>query len=610
MKKIYNIVLNSDCDKQTFLSSIMSHENCTCVDDCCNIPNVIVLELDDAEVDSIRSRSEVRAVEVERPAFEASRPGFNYQNSTFTAVVPSTSSNGANYAPVTFWAFTNHVKKSGFPGSTLGTHSTDTYSSREGTYASIWSGKNVDIVTLEVSGGQSSYTNVHLNHPEFRDPDDPNVSRVVAMDWPDGSGANLQVTNGRVMTAHALGVTSLAAGRYCGFAKRASIRVAYLTGAITSDINRIITWHNSKPVNPDTGVKNPTIMIAEYQYLRAQYNAMRLSNISRIVDQGLTINRPVGGWTDFTPFTSRNMIPKRVWDDDTLQREWCIVCPDSAFSALTIALEAAWDAGIVNINAAGNDGGVYVKNSDPRWWGTYIVGEAGGKIYYIDSTTNGTVVNPLQSNILSNNVALHPFQAFGPGGLDKGIDVAAGQASGSKPILDLYSSRGPGVDMVGIGAYTWSAYPSSLYSDGNRWGMFSGTSAATPTVVGVAACLMEEFFFYNNRWPTPSEVKSMLIRESEKDVLLDSPSTNWSAPPSASSSLSNSDQGPSTATGILGIRSTFTNLNGGVLFGELAGTPNRRAFFRSFIKTQSFTNVGERPVSGAVYPRPRIKRTS
>ena len=78
-------------------------------------------------------------------------------------------------------------------------------------------------------------------------------------------------------------------------------------------------------------------------------------------------------------------------------------------------------------------------------------------------------------------------------GIDNNIDVAAGYNSEEYPGLDGYSTRGPGIDIVGLGANTWSSYPTTTYGGTYKWGMFSGTSCATPTVVGKAACIMEEY---------------------------------------------------------------------------------------------------------------------
>ena len=58
---------------------------------------------------------------------------------------------------------------------------------------------------------------------------------------------------------------------------------------------------------------------------------------------------------------------------------------------------------------------------------------------------------------LDNTTTWYPLRPYGPGGLAKSINVAAGNNSGGAPTFDAYSSRGPGVDIVGRGMSTWSA---------------------------------------------------------------------------------------------------------------------------------------------------------
>ena len=68
------------------------------------------------------------------------------------------------------------------------------------------------------------------------------------------------------------------------------------------------------------------------------------------------------------------MIPWQVKDPDTNTWHWCMVIPDdSEYTSLNTAIDNAWDAGVVMIMAAGNDGGCYVKNSDPRYNGDKLM---------------------------------------------------------------------------------------------------------------------------------------------------------------------------------------------------------------------------------------------
>ena len=192
--------------------------------------------------------------------------------------------------------------------------------------------------------------------------------------------------------------------------------------------------------------------------------------------------------------------------------------------------------------------------------------------------------------------------------MDKGIDVAAGQNSESQGMLDDYTNRGPGIDIVGRGAYTFTSYPTSTDTNGYKWGNFSGTSCATPTVVGKAACMMEEYYTLNGAWPNFTQVKNMLQTEARNgnNRVLDPVSTTWSNVGTASSSViqSMSQMFYPVDSSLLRIFKSGTSANGGFTFAELAETPNFFAFWngRGYSREQT---MNKRPTSGVMYPRPR-----
>ena len=267
------------------------------------------------------------------------------------------------------------------------------------------------------------------------------------------------------------------------------------------------------------------------------------------------------------------------------------------------ALDSLHTNGIIFINAAGNNGGTFVKESDARLNGTYCTMDSGGVDKY-DIRYDTGVSSP--SN--TNTVTWYPFYAAGPHGLDKGIDVAAGQNSETHPMLDAYSNRGPGIDIVGRGGSTFTASPDYADKNGHKWGNFGGTSCATPTVVGKAACMMEEYYTLHGAWPNFAQVKNMLQTEARNgnNRVLDPSSTTWSNVPAASSSsieIKSQSEYPN-ADALLRIQSSGTSGNGGFQFAELAGTPK----FFAFLDTREYSREqtsGRRPTSGVMYPRPR-----
>ena len=88
---------------------------------------------------------------------------------------------------------------------------------------------------------------------------------------------------------------SAAGGSICGFAKKANLYAMYLVSgdSPTECIQTAIDWHNAKPNNPETNVPNPTILIAEYQYLNDRRTAIPVDSITKINKaDGTIVNRP------------------------------------------------------------------------------------------------------------------------------------------------------------------------------------------------------------------------------------------------------------------------------------------------------------------------------
>ena len=114
----------------------------------------------------------------------------------------------------------------------------------------------------------SGYAGYHSNHPDFQDPDNAGTSRCIPMNWPGLSDTpNNQVSNNIMFNRHAIGVLSVAGGVNGGFAKRSSLRAAYLSStSIASALNSIKSWHQSKSTNSETGFPNPTILLTEMAF--------------------------------------------------------------------------------------------------------------------------------------------------------------------------------------------------------------------------------------------------------------------------------------------------------------------------------------------------------
>lgn len=598
MKKILNVTLIENTNKQEFVDSFDKETQADFWNMLGELPTLICMNVEESFISEFKNDARVVLAEERPVAYPAALPATYTMTKNITGVAPVTTENGANYAPLQFYYDTNQIQSQDTVGSNVWTDTVDSIYSA--TYSTRWTGKNVDIVTIESGYGEPpsvALQGIHNTHPDFKDPDNLSASRVVAMNWTDlEDAANNQITSNRVFASHAMGVLSAAAGTVCGFAKKANLRASYLTNedGDIEVINAIISWHNSKTFNPTTLVKNPTIVIGEWQYLQDRKKAIKIDDILSITTQQGVVNRPGASWgSDFTPFTERNIIPFQVYNVSTTTYEWRIVFPtQSQYSSLQTAVTNLWNAGIIFINAAGNNGGVYTKIESA--FQTYCTTSANPQVITITYDIANSA--PTTEGVTT----WYNFVPYGPHGVTNAIDVAAGQNSEASPILDAYTNRGPGIDIVGLGANTWTAYPAKTYADGS-WGMFSGTSCATPTVVGKAACLMEEYFTYNNVWPTPAQTKSILLSEAKRCVE-GVVTTTWNNVSNASITISSKESKSKSLARI----TNGAGANGAYQFTELAGTTNLRAFINASEFNTSNTK-GKRPFAGVVYPRPNLK---
>ena len=628
--KLINVKLKDGVDQNSFVSEFDSVSEVTVKNLLPNIPTLVIFNVEESYLTTLQSHSSVESAEEEPEAFPSvtypSTPSaYTLSNKTVTTNIVNASRDGTDYLSYQHYLDTDIMQRdgtnklglandfsSGYSGSLTMRTTFDENSEHTGqTYSSIYTGKHVDIVALEVGPTLSTYDDLQDVHPEFDDPDNTGNTRCVPMNWNGcSSDSNNQVTPNSMFFNHAIGTLSAAGGIHGGIAKKSNLYAIYLYGNDSNDglsacCNAIIHFHNNKSTNGTTGLKNPTIVVGEFQYLFDTYYGIKVSDIASVTDSGGTTNRPGSGWgSDFTAFTSRNIFPYRVQDPDDDSWHWMVTFPVQVQSStMKTSLDALHTNGIIFITAAGNNGGTYVKESDARWSGTYCTVDTGGVDRY-----NITNLNGVSSPGTIYGGTYYPFRAYGPHGLDKGIDVAAGQNSETHGMLDTYTNRGPGIDIVGRGGYTFTAKQSSTDINGFKWGNFGGTSCATPTVVGKAACMMEEYYTLNGAWPNFPQVKNMLQTEARNgnNRVLDPASTTWSNVPAASGDTIQSSSQlfyPYDAS-LLRIQKNSNSANGSYTFAELAETPNFFAFWNARAYSREQT-MDKRPTSGVMYPRPR-----
>ena len=618
-KVVTDVLLKDGTDETAFINDVTSNTEVDLKNRLPNTPTLVVLLVEESYLDTLRSHSSVESAQVDdKPTpptvtYPSIPSKYTLSNKTLTGG-ENNDKTGTNFISYQHYYDTDIITTS----DNLGKHSADDESRLAGvTYYSTYTGKHVDIVTLEGGDGietDDDYGMYGASHPDFDDPDNTGTSRCIAMDWSGLSGnSNNQITHGSMFNAHAIGTCSVAGGIYGGFAKKSTFRTAYLGdgSSVSECLDAIKSWHNSKSVNGTTGLKNPTVLILEWHSPPTSNNyAIKIEDIDSVTDPtGGTTNRPGSGWgSDLTPFISRGMMPYQLKDPNDGVWHWVMPFPSQTQANYRASIKQCWDAGMVVIQGGGNAGGVYVKDSDSRWDGSYCTISGTKDIYTMDYNASDEQNDPCTiTRGFTTTTKWYRFKVWGPHGLDKSIEVAAGQNSEKYPMLDSYTTRGPGIDIIGRGQRTWSSWPWSTFADGNKWGTFGGTSCAMPTVAGKAACMMEEYYTLNGAWPTPDQVKNMLISEARPYCIDVATIPNWASVPTAS----NTSIIPTECTDqtdphlmIKGDSIGGTRPNGGWNFGELLGTPPRFAFWNTKAFNREHT-YKERPTSGVLYPRPR-----
>ena len=645
-KLITDVVLKDGTDETTFINDVTSNENVDLLNRVSSLNNMVVLNVEENYLDTLRSHTSVLSAntsnDITEPVVYPSTPSkYTIANKSIGGTGFYTNISGQQYLSLQHYFDTDCIPEpdnrtiNGFTGNKVGnsyfyvsprgkfdqiryygtqpSSSAGQFGTEDLTYFSTWTGKNVDIVAFE--GGSTSvdsnYTGYHDNHPDFQDPDNAGTTRCIPMNWPNTtSTVNNQVSHNTMFSNHSTGTMSVCAGVHGGLAKKSNLRIAYTSGeGIAAGYNSILTWHQSKSTNSATGFVNPTILITEYHSPTNQKDSyVRIDDIASVTDPTHgTTNRPGSGWgSDLTPFVKRNFIPFQLLDPSDSVWRWCIGFCSTIRTSDHTALTQLWDAGVHVVSSVGNGGAIYCRTTDPEYNGSYLTMNSGNyykyTIVYPSSGVQTDTITIIRG--LDNVTTIYPLRPHGPGGLAKSINVAAGQNSEGAACLDGYSSRGPGVDLIGRGSGTWScgSIGSNIMADGYRWSTFGGTSCAMPTVAGKLACYIEKHYTINGVYPTPDQAKASMIAEA-KNTGLSVATTTWSNVSTASGSTIDPKQHLGTSA-CLKVESGVTHPNGGTRMVDLAGTPPRHAYWnaQNFNREQTYK---QRPRTGVLFPRPR-----
>ena len=369
----------------------------------------------------------------------------------------------------------------------IGTETTSSY-----TYS--LTGDGVDIV-IQDSG-------IEVNHPEFQD--EFGVSRVQQVDWYVASGiSGTQSANHyRDYNGHGTHVASTTAGKYFGWAKKARIYSQKLAGlegtgdsgtgiSPTDAFDAIKLWHSSKPIDPKTGAKRPTVVNMSWGYIKY------FTSLSSLTYRGTT-------YTNTTATVAAN----RASNYGFIQNyDGTYYYANNRVSSADTDVQEMIDAGIVVCISAGNYGfkidsigGVDYDNS------VITSGGNGGTFYYHRGSS------PLDD------------EAIKVGNIDSTVyDVNNDQKATSSetgPGVDIYA---PGTNIMGACSTTNEFADEAYWVNGSYRQMnISGTSMASPQVAGVAALLLEI-----NPKATPKVVKQSLLGNSSGNIYTTFANNSW-----------------------------------------------------------------------------------
>lgn len=329
-------------------------------------------------------------------------------------------------------------------------------------------GKGVDIFIAD--------TGVAEGHPELAvNPDGTGGSRVVDYDWTQlGVGVSSQIGSGTKgflgdCRGHGSNCASIAAGNTCGWARDARIytyrcipsgnNIDIVTGktlSIGSPSNAFYlakAFHLSKPIDPTTGYRRPTIMSNSWTYYTSYYMTADTYTNWRGTNYPTPSINPAYGQVSST-FGSK-------------------------VASIDTAMAEAMEAGVIVVAAAGNEyhnidipGGIDYNNY-------YFTSTSTAKTYYHRGSTPGATVATTASGL--------EWKSISVGALENTTIERKASFSNTGRRVDIYA---PGRYIIGAGSTNYS-YIDDPRNPIYKLSSLSGTSMACPQVTGMLACVAQ-----------------------------------------------------------------------------------------------------------------------
>jgi len=301
-KKLYNLVLQEGTDEAAFISTEAAgmevHDNLSMFD------MLLCMRLTEDEAAILESSEKVLEIGPERTVIEtisypSSTPRYEGPTVSYRTKFNPSSGAGAAHTGLNMFFTSEFNTADGTPP--FGYFQGAEYQFDD-TVKSNFLGEYVDIVAIEAGAPLAGYagTEDHVDFEEW----DTNDSKFIAMDWSAVNGSasstrNNQITNGSANTfsAHAIGVLSAAGGKYCGWGKKSTLRVMYLSDGVATAYQTVLAWHNAKSVNAETGLKNATIVTGAWGFSGVEHEQFyKIEDIKTFV----TYDKDTGASTTHT----------------------------------------------------------------------------------------------------------------------------------------------------------------------------------------------------------------------------------------------------------------------------------------------------------------------
>lgn len=349
-------------------------------------------------------------------------------------------------------------------------------------------GKNVDVVIMDDGTPYPTVLEYQQN------PDGTGYSRMVEFNWfqynPDvtGTAAGNYSYSGNRLQQHGGHTTGTVAGNTQGWARDANIyNITY-----NDSIQYVRLFHRNKPVNPKTGVKNPTVMNNSWGY---RGGAISPSSISQFTIRGVNY------------FPTSGVLGSYVWDSNIINNV-ARLNTTGAFPGRSTSTDAdmidAMNEGVIIVASAGNS---YFYEDVPGGLDYDNTMIYGGISYYIHrGSSPGAAWGSGEGSriICSGAVGQHDEASGASVYASSGIEIGDYKAEFSNygPRIDCWAP-GSGIQSVWVAGS--SLYDSTNATDprvaalgltdtaNNNFKKCPGTSMSGPQTTGVLACLAEKY---------------------------------------------------------------------------------------------------------------------